>query len=146
RGVVPADLLDALVEYPLGHVFHAGEAIDDGILTVAALAAKGDAQRTAAQQHGGGTVAHRLVKAWIDLGLEIEVGVDVEQAWHQPFACGVYSFADAADLQAGAACQNLAVQYRQILDARHGAAAVEHGGVANQGVTFVELLHGFTPG
>lgn len=93
-----------------------GEAVGDRIFAVPALAAEGDAQGAAAHYYGGGAMAYCFVQSRIDLGFEIQMGVDVQQPRHQPLAGGIDDFGGCLDLQVGATGQDLAVADGQVLD------------------------------
>ena len=87
-GVVPLNRLDTFVQHRLGNVLHAREAIDDGVLLAALLPPEAGAEAAVAHQHRGGAVPDHLGQAGLQVDFEIEVGVDIEQAGHQPLAFG----------------------------------------------------------
>ena len=86
-GVVPSNGLHALLQHPLGDVFHPGEAIDDRVLPLArALAAEACAEAAVPHQHGGGAVAHGFAQAGVQIHFQIQVGVDIQHPGQQPLA------------------------------------------------------------
>ena len=138
RRGVPADLVGNLVQHRLGQVFHPRVAVHDGIVAAPALRAEGQTQAAVGDHHAGGAVAGGLGQMRRELQFQIVMGMDVEQARHQPLAAGV-DLACAADLfERRGAPDDLAIGDRHIL-AQRLRAAVENLGVANDHV--IGLVH-----